>query len=346
MRRLLTASALFTLVLFTATAAGQPQPEPAPKAGDDKKANKKPADPTDAAIAAALANDPDVKMAKAKIQMADAELAKARLAITQKVTLLKATIEQQKTSVEIATELYRLTEERSKAGVVPQTALLDARLALQRAQAALAAAEAEWKLLTGGALGATGAATDPQSDAVAAALRYLGAHTANDEAAAIARFLALMEAARERNSIKGPIPERIRAALDKPVKLGAKGEKITFEKALEVFNKDAGLDVSVRGTYPTRPSVGAKNPDEVQNLPIQLTLEGEELPVGAWFQLFEDNSVFPRPGGAIRYRFYVREYGLLISTTGSAPPDAPSLTEFWKQKPLAKEPKADPAPKK
>ena len=50
--------------------------------------------------------------------------------------------------------------------------------------------------------------------------------------------------------MKGPIPDRIRAALDKPVKLGAKGEKMTFDKALEVFRKEAGLDVPVRGTFP------------------------------------------------------------------------------------------------
>ncbi len=41
-------------------------------------------------------------------------------------------------------------------------------------------------------------------------------------------------------------------------------------------------------------------------------------------------------------RFHVREYGVLLAPADSAPPDAPALTEFWKQKPPAKA--ADPAP--
>src|SRR5205823_277808 len=147
----------------------------------------------------------------------------------------------------------------------------------------------------------------------------------------------------EREALKGPIPERIRAALDKPVKLGAKGEKVTFEKALEVFKKEAGLDVPVRGSLPAVEAPDPKNPNECKNQPIQIKSEGEELPVGAWFQLFEDNAVLmnPRGGGTTRYRFYVREYGLFISPTDTAPPDALALTEFWKQKPPAKDVKEE-----
>jgi len=141
---------------------------------------------------------------------------------------------------------------------------------------------------------------------------------------------------REPQTVKGPIPDRIRATLDKPVKLGAKGEKVTFEKALEVFKTDAGFDVPVRGTFPTRPVVDPKNPNEVQNRPIEIISEGETLPVGAWFQLFEDNAVFVNRSSTTRFRFYVREYGLFLSSTDAAPPDAPGVIEFWKQKPVAK----------
>ena len=61
-------------------------------------------------------------------------------------------------------------------------------------------------------------------------------------------------------ALRPTLPAAIRAALDKSVKLGAKGEMITFEKALEVFKKDAGLDVPVRGKFPMRPVIDPKNP--------------------------------------------------------------------------------------
>lgn len=115
----------------------------------------------------------------------------------------------------------------------------------------------------------------------------------------------------KREAVKGPIPDRIRAALDKSVKLGAKGEKVTLAKALEVFKKDAGLDVPVR---------------EFGRV-TAITTDGEELPVGAWFQLFAD--------GNLDLRFLVREHGLLIAIKDQAPPDALGVVEFWKHKPTA-----------
>jgi hypothetical protein len=330
MRRLLTVSALLALAILT-TAAGQP---PGPKPADGKKAERK----ADAAIAAALARDPDVMMAKAKIQLAEAELAKARLAVAQKVMLLKTTIEQQKVVVEIASKQYKLVEDRAAAGGTSQSEVLEARIALQRAQAALAQAEAELKLLTSGA-GLSGVVADMgNAETLAKVLeQFMKSQGPSGRDTDTARsLLALIEAHFDRQAVKGPIPDRLRAALDKPVKLGAKGEKITFEKALEVFKRDAGLDVPVRGSYPARAVADPKNPNGFQNKPIEIVSEGEELPVGAWFQLFEDNAVFEQRGGAAkRFRFYVRDYGLLITSSDAAPPDAPALTEFWKQKPPA-----------
>ena len=87
---------------------------------------------------------------------------------------------------------------------------------------------------------------------------------------------------------------------------------MTFEQALAVFKKEAGLDVPVR--YGGR--AGLLGP---------IKSEGEELPIGAWFQLYQDQDV----SGSI---LYVRDYGLLCTTKDTAPPDAPTLTEFWKQK--------------
>lgn len=345
MRHPITASVLFVLALaMTATGqppAGQPPAAPKTKTADDQVA-KKP-DATDAAIAAALANDPDVKMAKAKIQLAEAELAKARQTITLKVVALKAKIEQLKVEVKGAEERAKFATAMFERGTGDHAQVLLAREKLEAVKAGLATAEAEWKLLISGAnIGLSRTKVELNDDVQLGA--FLGMY--NESMTLDKEIWGHYLAVRKLGTVKGPIPERIRTILDKPVKLGAKGEKITFEKALEVFRKDAGLDVPVRGAFPTRAEFNPKNPNQPTSHPIEIVLEGEELPVGAWLQLFEDNAVFPQRAGAVmRFRFYVREYGLLIASTESAPLDAPALIEFWKHKPAAKETKTEPAPK-
>ena len=80
-------------------------------------------------------------------------------------------------------------------------------------------------------------------------------------------------------TVKGPVSERILAALDKPVKLGPKGEKVPLDKALEIFKTQAGFDVPIRPGLPTP-------------LPVVVS-EGEELPLGAWLQLYQDTAWTP-----------------------------------------------------
>lgn len=310
MRRLLTASALVALAVFVTDASGQPQPLQPPIAAQPlpvpPKVEKK-TDPADAAIAAALANDPDVKMAKAKIQLAEAELAKARLAATQKVFAAKSAAQDAQLAVVMAEQgLASLVQSYKVERVTNYETRPEYRLALLKVEAAkakLATAEAELKLLTGGA-------ADKTAVSFAEAIDLAGERHHFYQA-----VLAI-----SRKAPDGAIPDRIRAALDKPVKLGAKGAEVSFAQALEVFKKDAGLGVPVRGTSGL----------------FTITSQGEELPVVAWLQLFgDDNSG----------EFYVREYGLMFTNKKSAPPDAPTVIEFWKQKPAAKPEKADPKPK-
>ncbi|MBN9118902.1 MAG: hypothetical protein J0I06_07045 [Planctomycetes bacterium] len=313
MRRLLTASALLALATLATTAIGQPPP------GGDKKppAEKadRPADPTDAAIAAALVNDPDVRMAKAKIQLAEAELAKARLAVTQKVLAALAAVQQARLAVttaelEVVSTLSVLKAEgRPKPEEHPTYRV--ARDKVELAKTKLAAAEAELKLLTGGA---------PAAGAGALGWGDMHGPPDNDTARALLA-LAAANALRERGAVKGPIPDRLRAALDKPVKLAEKGKYIPFQAAVEAFQK-AGFDVPIR----------QKQKNELA-IP---TSDGEELPIGAWFQLFLDET----PGTVM----VVREYGILVVEKANAPPDAPTVFEVWKQKAPAQGAKPEPAP--
>jgi hypothetical protein len=325
MRRLLTISALFAPALaLTATAQPPAQPKSGPAWLDkkaDKKAEKKP-DPTDAAIAAALAHDADVKMAQAKMQLAEAELAKARGAVTIKVVTLKARIEQLKAQLGPVEQQLAFVTERYKAGATQYAEVLTIREKVEVTKSSLALAETEWKLLTGAA--GAGVSSGPGDDkSVASVLQWLSMRQNGGNAEADAARLLLAAAAQERAAVKGPVAERVRAALDKPVKLGEKGQFVNFQAALEAFQK-AGIDIPFR-----------------QKVELDtITSEGETLPVGAWLQLFLDSS----PGMVM----VVREYGVLVVKKEDAPPDATGVVDFWKQKSPAKEPKAESktAPKK
>lgn len=313
MRKLYAISAAFALAAASVVRAQPPaQAEPVPKA-PPAKANppKKPADPTDAAIAAALANDADMQMARAKLQLAEAELAKAKQAATLRVLTLKAQIEGLKAERDTTLERVRLAEARVRAGQEPQATLAETRIAYEKVNRALATAEAEWKLLTGGA----------GSDAAQKVTRLFDEFTDSvlterDHDARVRLMAQLLAQARAAKAPVGPVSERIRAALDKPVSLDAKDKVLTVPQAVDALKRAAGLDVSVRGLDPYHSA--------------QVQIQGEEMSAVAWFQLLQDQ---------IGCTAYVREYGILFANKENAPTDAITLTEFWKQKPA-------PAPKK
>ena len=296
---------------------GQPSKE---KKGDGPSSDSKKADPADLLVQAALANDPDVKLAQAKIQLADAELAKARQAVVLKVLTLNATIQdlKQQTAVHVANQTE--TQALHKSGAAPMSQLLAATSKVQQAQSELAKAELELKLMTGGmpkeAGMNQGSWTVPNTTPNTAGMPFNNWIIQPFAGSPYQNYgttgFVLVDAGQGKQATKGPIPERIRAALDKTVKLAPKGEQVTFAKALEVFKNEAGLDVPVREVAKVSP----------------ITSEGEELPVGAWFELFTDNT----PDS----RLYVREYGLLITAKSNAPSDAITVGDLWKRSPTLK----------
>ena len=336
MSRRLMASVFFGIGLLAVSALGQPPAES--KKPAEKKVEKK-ANPVDALIAAALANDPDVRMAQAKLQLADAELAKARQAVAVKVITLSASIEEQKRQVAATEDRVAWTARMIEKGFATESQLLADRQALESAKAKLSQLETELKLMTGGGPGAVGLkAPDDEIHRVAGPMMCAMCHASGTSAlawppnhpvtekglATLAKALSSRLA--KESSATGPIADRLRAALDKPVKLGPKDAKVTFEQAMEIFKKEAGLDVPIRGKFPP--------PTAIKDSPSpEIVSQGETLPVGAWIQMFEDWGDYPVSRGSTRgYKFYVRDYGLLIASRDTAPPDALTVTQFWKQK--------------
>jgi len=294
MTRTVVASLLFGAVMIVAARAQPDTPPPAP-------AKKKAASPLDALIGAALANDADVKLARAKIQLAEAEGSRARQLVVQKVVSMDSAIREQRKAVATAQQIFEITNQQHKAATVSLHDMLLAREKLETAQAKLASLETDLKLLTDQEKRET-----PHVDwSMGLKLDDLGHYP---------QARVLIDRGKSSPFVKaaGPIPARIWAALDKPIKLGPKDSKITFEQALEAFKKDAQLDVPIRNEFRITPVISL----------------GEELPVGAWLQLFADSNP--------DLRLVVREYGLLVCKKELAPPDAISVSDFWKQKPEKK----------
>lgn len=338
MRRILAASGLFAAGLFAAglfalTAVAQP-PAGGAKTEAKKEPEKKAVDPAEAAIAAALANDADIRTAQAKVLLAEAELAKARQVVVQKVVTLQSAIRQQREVFRLAEQKLAETRQIIERGSGSRVELLFAQEKFATVSADLAKLETELKLLTGdGRVPAAKFLNALNNNCImchqagggdrVAMAAWLGAGCpgmhgqpgGNAESAAktLHDFLSkdLLAA-----PVKGPVADTLRVALDKKVTLAPKGQKVTLEQAIEVFKKDAGFDL------PVRSAGGFRRVAEIVS-------GGEELPVGAWFQLFQDQCE-----GVI----YVRDYGLLCATKETAPPDAITLTAFWKQRP------ADPRP--
>ena len=328
MSRRLMASALFVAGLLAVAGFAQPPANVDPKTAVKKAEPKKAVDPLDGLIGAALTNDAEVKMAQAKLQLADAEVARARQQVTHKVIALDSSVREQKKLVATSEQLFAISDQAYKQKQGSFQELLFAREKLEVAQSKLAQLETELKLMTGGGpvrVGASAGWNDlDKAHAVGAlATSCVACHTpqvglsAGKAKVDLSASTFLFDEFHVPFKVKlrapaGPISDRIRGAMDKVVKLGAKDEKVTFEQALETFKKDAGLDVPVR--------VDAKT-----SAIISL---GEELPVGAWLQLFAD--------GTPDTRILVREYGLLVTNKELNPPDAISVFEFWKQKPEKK----------
>jgi hypothetical protein len=319
MSRRMMVSAIAVAGLLAVVALGQP---PDKRFAPSQEGGAKKANPADAVVAGALANDPDVQVARAKVLLAEAELAKAKQGVVLKVMSLQATIQEHKSALAAAEERLGWSARMVEKGQVPQRQMLDERAKVESAKAALQRAETELKLLTGSGkeMGMEGA-PGPTDVAVQHGLLWLSRKALLDpppeggDYSKAAMALAALYAGGVKSPV-GAIPDRIRAALDKQVRIGPKGETVTFEQALELFKKEAGLDVAVR--YGGRAGVLAA-----------IKSEGEELPIGAWFQLYQDQD----NNGTI---LYVRDYGLLCTTKDTAPSDAPTLTEFWKQKPPEK----------
>src|SRR5215831_60485 len=114
----------------------------------DKKAEAPP-DALDDLITQALRNNPDIRVADAKVREAEAELQRIRVATAQKVAALHQAIESARESRETAKQLHETVARLAATGQAPHADLLKAQAASRLAVAEVAKLEAEMPGLLG-----------------------------------------------------------------------------------------------------------------------------------------------------------------------------------------------------
>jgi hypothetical protein len=260
------------------------------------------------ALAKALKDNPDLRVAAAKFHEAEAELSRARLLVMQKVVTQYRAREQAQAAVKAAEpKLARMRD--LYAGRAIDKALVDeAEAKLVDAKAKLAAVEADMAYLLGKA---------PERPGPAAASQFSEAERAFREALRLLGEAHVVP-------VKGPMADKVRAALDRRVSFSFKGDSArTVLAALQ--KKAGGIHIG---------AVRVNNDEWSTNVTAELT----DVPFGGALQLLADKLP--------DYRIVVREYGLLIAPKDRVPPGAVPLHEFWRGGGSADKPGvAKPAPK-
>jgi hypothetical protein len=264
-------------------------------------------------LSRALKDNPDVRVAEAKVREAEAELNRARLLVAQKVTAFSAALDAARKTVEEAEARLKRMAQLGNQKVVSLEEVKEAEAVLARAKADLARVEAEMPYLIG-KQAAWSSETDLSNTQFFLNQIQYGVPLTSNQDAAVTRglhWLALQQAAGAAGG--GTVPEKIRKALDKPISVDYKNKP--FADVVQDIQGMSGI--SFRNQVSDRYKEG--------NPPI--TLKFQELPLRAVLQAIQDEYPDNVPG-AEHLRFVVREYGILVTFQNKLPPGAILATEF------------------
>jgi hypothetical protein len=260
-------------------------------------------------LEAALKDNPDIRVAEAKRQEADAVLNKTRLQVMQQVVALNAALKEAKAGVATAErQLVRLHDLQGKNAVplVSTQEVQNAEAALLTAKAALEKAEADLALVLGKQPGKGVAALTFSPDGKLLYTQSLD-YTIRLWDARTGKLLAPPP------PVTGTVAERLRKALETQVKVDYKD--VPFAEVLKDLEKQA-------------PGVTFHNQlvDRYKDGNPRTTLQFKEpLPLRAALQALEDNF---ESGNIGRLAFVVREYGILVTPLQFVPPGAVQVDEF------------------
>jgi hypothetical protein len=285
-----------------------------PGADQKKEAAPKPLS-LDEEMARSLRDNPDIRVAEAKVRDAQAELNRVRLQVAQKVTTGHRALEAQRKSAATTERAFQRAARLRKQGSSTDEEIEVADEALARARGKLAELEAEMSYLLGQAPGSSTVKSPSEAGRQLSLQADLMPSTKDGDLRALAAE-SLLRA--NENVQKAPSPPR-----------GMAGEKL--RRALEAvtsvrFDDEPLLDVldQVQASSGIAIVKGPSLPD------AGVTLQFSAQPWGQVLQALED--VVPK------LAFVPREYGLLATSRDSLPPGTLDLQAFLKESAAAEKP--------
>ena len=284
-----------------------------PPAAKEKGPAQKDREPTlEDQLAQALKDNPDIRVAEAKVQEAEAELDRTRLQIAQKVVALQADLQKARAKVAYQESQFKRVQGLFEQKAIDQKLVDERENNLEAAKAELAALEAQLSALLGKPPKKAAAETKRQDydAAVSGAVRFLSQIQAGQDQATA---LSLLSLAAAQQAAPVPVAEKVRKALDTPITVNFKD--VPFAEVLDYLQDKAGVVIRDQLTrhYPQGgPKITLRFP--------------EPLPLRAVLQALEDEVQDEVPdvvaNKGLDLRFVVRDYGLLAVPTGNVPPGA------------------------
>jgi hypothetical protein len=290
-------------VVLVGAAVGQQPATPS----KDKGAAEAPAvkSKLEETLAQALKNNPDIRVAAAKVSEAEAILNQARLQVVQKVVQAYQAVEAAQAMVGFRQKEYERIKELADRKAVSAEIVAERERLLAAAKAQLVAAEAEVAYLVGKPPAGRKTVAQGQG-AVWADIDADGTvdiFVADASKLPPARVWDL--AAGSPKVASGPIADKVRKVLERPLNIHLTEEPLSkVVKTLREACPEVHLEIG-----------------EV-DLSQKVSVNWENLSVAAVLQFVEDSF----PG----YRWVVRDYGLLLRHTNQLPPGALLLEDFRK----------------
>jgi hypothetical protein len=259
-------------------------------------------------IVEAMKNNPDIRVAEAKLREIAAHLDRTRLRVAADVTILHAEIEAAKASVDEGLQRYLRAYKLWKKGQPVEEEFGTAKMTLLKLKAELASVQAKLPYLLGRQAGVADINNKKQIDADRAAINSARAKEVKrqmDED--IARLWA-----EQLLVVKTESPQRkkLRNALDTETKYPPQLNGKTLADIAGVIRDEEGLGINI---------VIRVKSKKIEKVNIQLE---KPIPLGAFLQYLEDE---------LDVVFILRDYGIVVvAADEKLPPGALRVVDFWK----------------
>jgi hypothetical protein len=302
----------------------------------------------------ALKDNPDIRVAEAKVREAEAELNRTRLQVTQKVLAFHHTRESQKAIVKVAEEDLQRIQKLEASKAVSQEEVKQAQQRLSAAKAKLAEVEGDMPYLLGQQHGTAVSSVTFSPDGKTVISGAADGTAKLWDAATGQQILEPFNVVTlpERHITigkitytapeAGTIAEKVRKALDTQVRVDYRQKPVS--EILDDLKKKA-------------PGLSIHDLSDISNQVINLQIEGQ-VPLRTALELLEDTcSVLREQLGGVsagRVSFVLRDYGLLFAPNSNLPPGAVHVNNLGtavqvtkpKEKPAEKDEKKGEAEKK